>query len=456
MAHTRGAATVAAAWRTGPAMVIEAGDDAVVRAGRGGTFRPLRHRGFLLLWLGQLTSQVGDWIAFVALTGLVWDLTHADLWVAALRATHAVPILLLGPVAGVFVDRWNRRVAMLTVDLIRTGLMTALAASGAVAALLGLPQLAAILLLSVVVELVSLVFAPAKNALIPHLVPPEDLLAANALSGATSTASLLIGPAIGGVAVAASGVGGALLLDALTFAISAATIAFIRAGQPPAVAAPTGSRLRQVREELVAGLRYVRGERVVLVTTALESTLMFGWGTISILAVVIAERQLGLDARGYGFLLAAFGAGSLVASLALGPLGRLAAPRVTLGVGFVVGAVGILALAVSRTLPLALLGYACAGMGQMVVSVVGLTLFQRIVPDEVLGRAFSIYNTASHGMIFLANQAAASMADVVAIAPTLLVAGLIQAGGAVMGLTLLPDVKVLKREQVPERVLKGH
>ncbi|HEX5501853.1 MAG TPA: MFS transporter [Thermomicrobiales bacterium] len=413
-------------------------DEATEQQRRGGTFQPLRHRAFLLLWLGQFTSQVGDWIAFVALTGLVWNLTHADLWVAALRATHAGPILLLGPVAGVFVDRWNRRATMLTVDLARTVLMSALAASGAVAALLRLPELATILGLSLVFELVSLVFSPAKNALIPHLVPPEDLLAANALSGMTGTVSLLLGPALGGLAVALAGVGGALGVDAATFAVSAATIAALRAPRVVATAASTGGQLRRVLGELREGLRYVRGERVVLVTTALEAALMLGWGTISILAVVIAERQLGLDVRGYGFLLAAFGAGSLVGWLLVAPLERRGDPRVTLAVGFLCGAAGIFALVAARTLPVALLGYAGAGVGQMIVSVVGLTLFQQEVREAMRGRAFAIYNTAGHGMILLANQGAASIADLVALGPTLLVAGLAQLGGAAVAATLLP------------------
>ena len=413
-------------------------DGAVEQTGRGRVLQPLRHRSFRLLWFGQLTSQVGDWIAFVALTSLVWDLTQAGRWVAALRATHAVPILLLGPLAGVFVDRWNRRATMLTVDLARTGLMAALAASGSIAATLGLTQLATILGLSIIFELTSLLFAPAKNAIIPHLVPPEALLAANTLSAATGTVSLLLGPVLGGLALATAGVGGALVLNAATFAVSAAAIAALNVPRLPRAIAPAGGRLRQVLNELRAGLRYVRGERVVLVTIALEGVLMLGWGTISILAVVLAERRLALDERGYGLLLAAFGAGSLVGSLLIGPLERRAAARVTLAGGFVLVAAGVFGLAAAQTLPPALCGYAVAGLGQMIVSVVSLTLLQQVVREELRGRAFSIYNTVNHGMILLANQGAASLADVVAIAPTLVLTGGCQLLGAVGAACFLP------------------
>src|SRR5918997_4081219 len=137
----------------GAGMTTGAVDEATTGAKKGGALRPLRHRSFRLLWLGQLTSQVGDWIAFVALTGLVWELTGAGRWVAALRATPAAPILLLGPLAGVFAGRWDRRGTMLVVDLVRAGLMGALAFSGVLAAAFGFSQLAAILALSLVFEL---------------------------------------------------------------------------------------------------------------------------------------------------------------------------------------------------------------------------------------------------------------------------------------------------------------
>lgn len=413
-------------------------DETAEHTGRGRALQPLRHRSFRLLWFGQLTSQVGDWIAFVALTSLVWDLTQSGRWVAALRATHAVPILLLGPLAGVFVDRWNRRATMLTVDLVRTGLMAALAASGSIAATLDLTQLTTILGLSIIFELASLLFAPAKNATIPHLVPPEALLAANTLSATTGTVSLLLGPVLGGLALATAGVGGALVLDAATFAVSAAAIAALDVPHLPRAIAPAGGRLRRVLSELRAGLRYVRGERVVLVTIALEGVLMLGWGTISILGVVLAERRLALDERGYGALLAAFGAGSLLGSLVVGPLERRASARVTLAGGFVLVAAGICGLAAAQTLPPALCGYAVAGLGQMIVSVVGLTLLQRVVREDLRGRAFSIYNTVSHGMILLANQGAASLADLVAVAPTLMLAGGCQLLGAAGAAFLLP------------------
>ena len=269
----------------------------------------------------------------------------------------------------------------------------------------------------------------------------------------TGTASLLLGPALGGLAVAAGGVGGALALDAATFALSAAAIAALRAPAAPRLvpaAAAAGGRVRRVLAELTAGLRYVRGERVALVTIALEGGLMLGWGTLSILAVVIAERRLGLDERGYGFLLAAFGAGALVGSVLAGPLGRRATARATLAGGFLLIATGFVALAAGRSLPPALLGYALAGVGEMLVSVVGLTLLQQAISDEMRGRAFSLYSTVSHGAILLANQGAAALADLVAIAPTLLIAGACQLLGAAAALLLPRGARPGVTEEAPE------
>jgi predicted MFS family arabinose efflux permease len=193
-----------------------------------------------------------------------------------------------------------------------------------------------------------------------------------------------------------------------------------------------------VLEELRDGFRYVRAERTALATVALEGIAMLAYGALSVLAVVLAERRLGLDPRGYGALLAAFGGGSLLGSLAVGAVERRLGPRATLVAGFALVAAGTLPLAAVGAFLPALLGYACAGFGQMVVSVVGLTLFQRAVTDEVRGRAFSIYNTVSHGVLLLVTTGAATLADLVALGPTLALAGLSQLIGVAGALRWLP------------------
>ena len=179
----------------------------------------LRQRNFALLWFGQLISMAGDWFLFIALPFYVYNLTGSTLATGAMFIAQLLPSLLLGSVAGVFVDRWDRRRVMIVSDVLR-GLVLLLLLAVHSTDLLWL-----IYLVAFAQSAVGQFFMPAKNAIIPRLVGGEDLIRANSLNATSDSLTRLIGPSLGGVMFAALGLSSVVIVDALSFFVSAIMIA---------------------------------------------------------------------------------------------------------------------------------------------------------------------------------------------------------------------------------------
>ena len=182
----------------------------------------LRHRNFALLWLAGLISVAGDFALIVALPLHVYRLTGSTLATAGTLAAGSLPRVLAGSVAGVFVDRWDRRRTMVVADLLRALALLPL--------LIAPTHLGIIYAVAAVEGTIGLFFSPAEGALLPRLVGEEHLVAANALNALNDNLGMLIGPALGAFLYAESGIGGVVLADAATYVGSALLIGLIRVG----------------------------------------------------------------------------------------------------------------------------------------------------------------------------------------------------------------------------------
>jgi DHA3 family macrolide efflux protein-like MFS transporter len=212
---------------------------------RPAVFAVLRRRNFTLLWLAQLISELGSGFTLAAASVLVYRLTGSALNVGLLMIATAVPSLFVGPIAGVFVDRWDRRRTMIAADLLRVGLLAAIP----FAISLSIVWLYAIVILT---KVISKFFWPAQASLLPETAPDDELVAANALIAISSFGARAFGFAASGLIVAFLSVEWAFYLDALTFAVSAGCIFLIRTA--PFVSAHQASVAAVVRE-LHAGVR---------------------------------------------------------------------------------------------------------------------------------------------------------------------------------------------------------
>ena len=366
----------------------------LARAGRLPLLAPLAGRDFRLVWAGESVSLLGDAFQTVAVSYLVLGLTGSGLALGAILVAAAIPrgvFMLLG---GVLADRISPRDLALGSNVLRA-LLTSIVAILVVGGRIEIWQLAVV---GVVFGTVDAVFLPAINTLVPRLVPPNRLAAANALMQGTAQLMGTVGPAVAGFAIALIGVGIAFVIDAASFAVAALALWLVRSGatavrptEPDeASAAPAVAPQPSIASSLVEGARVVLGDPVmrsiVVISTAIN--LAFTGPTVVGLPWLVLVG-FGGDALALGLLFAAFGAGSL-SGVVLG--GSLRRPRwfgwLVLGLVIVTG-VGLGAIGVAPSVPVAALILLSIGVMIGYVNVVMIAWVQEKTDPLMLGRTMS-------------------------------------------------------------------
>jgi MFS family permease len=346
------------------------------------------NRNFRLLYIGQTISQLGDWFNAVAVYALLLDLTGSATAVAWMMIVQFLPVAIFGPMAGVLVDRVNRRRLMIATDLLRGGLILTLL-------FIRRPDLVWIAYVVMTFAVgAQAFFEPARTATIPNVTAPEDLLAANALSSATWAAMLAAGASLGGLVTQFAGRNTAFVVNALSFFASAFFLAQTRYdARPAAVPRPKGFLALTGIVDLVEGVGYVRQRAHV-------AALMFvkaGWGLaggVLLLLTIFGQRVFPLaggSAGGIGVLYAARGIGAGLGPIALRWIVGQEPRRLRQSIGpafFMVG-VFYIVLAWAPSLWVAALCVLCAHFGGSILWVFSTVLLQMEVPDRFRGRVFA-------------------------------------------------------------------
>jgi MFS family permease len=363
------------------------------KAPRGTIRAPLGYPAFRWLLSALAVSQVGDWLYNLALAVLVYDRTHSPLWVGITTAARVVPYVALGPLAGVLADRFDRRRIMIVSDVIRQALMLLLTAVAAT----GLP----ILLAPVIAALAtaaSTPYLPCVSAVIPRLVHDDDLPGANAARSAVTGLGIILGPALGGLLLLLGSPAIAIAVNSLTFGLSALALLAIRAGdafrRPARSADRPAGLLRQVRQGAAALRAHPQALR--LVGADITCSLVYGIQTVLLLAV---SRQVGLGTHGYGYLFAGIGAGGLVGTALAGRASRSAHPRWILAAALAAVGLPLPLLALTSWPAVAIVLAGLTGAGALLVEILTDTCLQRVLDEDVLGRAYGLALPAAIGGI---------------------------------------------------------
>ncbi len=346
--------------------------------------------GYTLLWLAQVISLLGDWFSTIVLATLVRQYTMGSgmegLAISGLFLAQMLPPLLFSPLAGVLVDRFDRKLLLVGSNVLRAGVVAGLL-------LVTTPQaLWLIYGLRIVQFSLSAVFEPGQSALIPALVPREALVQANTLVSITWSVMLALGALVGGVVSTLFGAQIAIVIDALTFLIAAGLIVGIQVPalktSPGAATAPHSSG-----HGFRAGLRYVGENRSILPVLLVKfggslgnvDTLITFYGTQLFVLGTGGELSLGL-------LYSVFGLGALVGPLLFNRFhdGSVAALRRVITAGFALILVGWLVFGAAGTLVVAGLAMLLRAMGSSINWVYSTTIIQKSVPDHFLGRVFSL------------------------------------------------------------------
>jgi len=398
---------------------------------------PLALRDFRLLWTGMTVSLLGDGVFLVAVAWQVytlWDLPSALAMVGLAMSVPQVLFLLLG---GVVADRVERRRVMLWADVVR-GL--AIASIG-VLSVMGTLRLWQVTVLAAVYGMGSAFFGPAFDAIVPDIVPPEQLGAANSLDQfVRPTALRLAGPALGGVIILAVGAGWAFIVDGCTFAVSVVALLLMKA-RPTERDTDGQSALREIRE----GFAYVRAHTWLWGTFAAATIayLLF-MGPTEVLLPFLVKNQLGGSSRTLGFVFASGGVGAIGAALIMGQAGI---PRRFITFMYIVWTLATLAVAgyglatVSWQMMVACL--MCNGL-ETAGTIVWATTKHRLVPGGLLGRVASFDWFISVGLVPLSFALTAPVAAAIGPRATLVGAGVI---GAVVTFAalFLPGMRGVER-----------
>ncbi len=389
----------------------------------------VRSRSYFPLWLGQLFSAFGDTLHYIALVVLVFELTGRGLAVAGLVAAEIVPVLLLGPLAGVVIDRFSRKGVLIAADLLRAALvLTLLWPQGVWHAYMVAAGLAS----------GNTFFNPTVQAVIPSLTSEEQRLAANSVAWSTGRLVQILASAFAGGLIALIGTDAAFAVNAATFVVSAALIARLRipahAGQ---LGAGTKRGLESYFADAGAGLSYALKDRFVSRLLGVQALASFATGATSAMLVVLAERHLGLEPEGFAWLIGAIGAGALVGPLIPNTLAPDYRNARWLFVPYVIRGVGDVLLAVFTPLPVALAILFVYGLNTSTGIVVFNSTVQGTVPDRVRGRVFTLLDVTWNAMRLLSLGLGGLLVDAVGIQALFWAGGGLLALAGFLGLVLL-------------------
>lgn len=377
---------------------------------------PLAVRDFRLLWLGESVSVLGDQFALVALPWLALLLTGSPLALGTVLALMAVPRAVLMVVGGAYVDRLSPRTVMLVSNAVR---FVAVAALGAIV-LAGAAQLWMLYIFALVFGIADAFFYPAHTAIVPDLVSGEQLQRANGIAQGTAQLSVLVGPAVAGIAIASlsvsqagpglTGVGVALLIDALTFLVSLLALALIK----PRLAHPgaTGTSVMTQIREGIAFVWQTKALRVVMLLSMFLNLLITGPFEIGL--PVLAFSRLPEGAAAFGLMTAAFGGGSVLGLLAATLLPALPPGRFGTVLLLLIALVGlaIVAMAFATSLIAAIAVAAVIGAILGYTNVSFMTWIQRRIPRALMGRVMSLLMFSSIALVPISMAVAGALVEI--------------------------------------------
>ena len=352
-------------------------------------YAALRYRNFRILWAGLIVSNMGTWMQNVANGWLVLQLTNSPLWLGILGLSFAIPMIILPPLAGAVVDRIHRiRLLFLTqsVQMLTALMLAALTWMGKV-------QVWHILLASFV-GAASLAFDnPARQALIPDLVQPADLLNALSLNSATYNGAALIGPALAGVMLAPLGAGTLFFINGISFLAVIFALAALHD-----VRTHGGGGSDSLQKSFWIGISYAWHNRLImglLVLSALAS--IFGRSYQNLLPA-FGRDIWNTGPEGYGLLLSSAGGGALVGAFGLASFKRLHNHGAVMLVNGFLFSVSLIAFAISPSIWIGIIFLFFAGITSTVFSTIISTFIQFTVPNEMRGRVMSLYTVTFIGL----------------------------------------------------------
>jgi MFS family permease len=360
---------------------------------------PFHHRGFRLLFAGQLTSNVGDLFYAVALPWYVLATHGGALLLGTVLAFYGIPRTVLLLVAGHAADRWRPWNVMMVADVVRALAVGALA----VVAYAGPARAVTLIPVALLLGAGEGLFLPGSFAIVPTLLPGEEIAAGNALTFGGTQFATLLGPALGGIVVALVGPASAFVVDAASFAISAASLAGVRTLErrqvpAPAAEASAGGTADGAAPPLTLR-HFLRTEPIMPLILGVVVAANLGFGGMSEVALPsLVHGPFHAGARSYGLLIAVVGGGALIGTLCASQIRRVRRPVLFAAWVFIVGGVFLSLTPYLGGTALAAMALGVFGLANGFGNIVTITVLQRWAPPAILGRLMGTIMLASIGI----------------------------------------------------------
>ena len=400
----------------------------------------LHQRNFALLWFGELASTVGDMAMFIALPFYIYNLTNSVLVTGAMLIVQTVPSLLFSSIAGVLVDRWNRKRIMVAADLLRTLVLLPLF-------ILNFHDWLWIIYPVVFVKAsIAHASGPAKSAIIPRFVGKKYLMKANSLNAMGTCLASLVGPSLGGILLGLMGLNSVIFLSVASYVISGMLISLIclpsdATGKQAKTDNPVAGSWVTIWRDWMEGLRLVQREHLILAIFVVIGIGALGQGIINVMLVVFIKDVLGAGAMEFGWLVTAQGLGALIGGFIIGQASRLLPPTRLITLGVSVTGIIFVVMINFPVLPLILALTVLVGVPVMGLSIGVETLLQSNTTDHYLGRIFGTYGT-SQALLTLGGMGLASvLGGFFGVVPMLNVAGGLYFSAGLVALLMLRNRK---------------
>jgi MFS family permease len=400
-------------------------------------WRALRHPNFKLFFFGQSISVIGNWMTRLATTWLVYRMTHSALLLGVVSFAGQIVSFALGPMAGVWVERLNRRKLLVWTQAAAAAQSLALAAL----TLTHMITLGEIILLTAFQGVINAFDMPGRQSFLVQMVEDrEDLSNAIAINSSMANGARLIGPAIAGLVVAAAGEGWCFLLDGVSYFAVIASLLLMHI-TPLEIQRRAASMLEQIQE----GWEYVstfRPVRTILLLLALLSLMGYSY---SVLLPLFAAQVLHGGASTLGWLTGASGIGAFVSALSLAVRKSVRGLTRMLQIASAMLGGGLMLLGLSHTLWLSLLLMVFVGFGLIQSASVSNTIIQSLVPEDKRARAMSYYTMAFFGAAPFGSLFAGALAHRIGAPYTAMVTGACCIAGSLWFAIERPKIRAVMR-----------
>ncbi len=409
----------------------------------------LKNKNFFFLWLGQIISQFGDRLTQMALIGLIYKKAPGSAYeLAKLFTFTIIPVFIIGPVAGAYSDRWNKKYTMIISDIIRGILISLIAVYCYL-----IPKFEPIFPVYIIVFIafsMARFFLPAKMSIIPDLVPQDKLLLANSLINTTGMIAAVLGFSVGGIFILPKfGVRTGFIIDAVTFFISAAFILFIKLNHAEKTTVYkeyiynlskgiTQAINKSVLADIKEGLGHLLHQKKMHFVVGILFVLWSAIGASYVVTITFIQRTLGTGTEALGFLVIFFGLGLLLGSLVYGKFGHLFSKTKALFLSLTLGGITIVQFVIF--IAAHPFFYVAAGL----VALFGLfiapimissnTIVHELIPEELRGRAFSSLEAVMHLAFLIFMLLVSIVAEFIDTSYVLITVGILCAFAGIFGL----------------------